>query len=238
MDISLAVAQGFHNAPRLYGDTVRRPNRITGIHSGLRAAGKELTLGVYDGVTGVAVKPYQGAKAGGVPGFFKGVGKAAGGLFFKCNAGIAGLFGFPLKGVHKELRKGQERKVIAYIRDMRIQQGRLELEEILANGDDGDKEEQERLKERVLRGWELQERLEFNKKERDAQLKRDISGVQEIGRGQAKLHSLKKREQKRAKRWKKEALGSDSKEEKKDEDEDREETEEELKKKRVLGTGR
>ena len=50
MDVSLAVAQGFHNAPRLYGDEVRRPARITGFHSGMQAAGKELALGFYDPV--------------------------------------------------------------------------------------------------------------------------------------------------------------------------------------------
>lgn len=41
MDFSLGIAQGFHNAPKLYGDTtVRPPDKITGISSGLRAAGK------------------------------------------------------------------------------------------------------------------------------------------------------------------------------------------------------
>ena len=42
MDLAMALAQGFHNAPRLYGDdTVRKPVRITGCHSGLRAAWSE-----------------------------------------------------------------------------------------------------------------------------------------------------------------------------------------------------
>lgn len=84
MDLSLAVAQGFHNAPRLYGDTtgthscifllilwsvltiqclprnnilisltVRTTTRISGFHSGLRAAGEEFVFGIYDGVTGL-----------------------------------------------------------------------------------------------------------------------------------------------------------------------------------------
>ena len=43
VDLAMALAQGFHNAPRLYGDdTVRKPVRITGCHSGLRAAWSEL----------------------------------------------------------------------------------------------------------------------------------------------------------------------------------------------------
>jgi len=40
MDFTLALAKGFHNAPKLYGDdTVRESQRITGLSSGLKAAG-------------------------------------------------------------------------------------------------------------------------------------------------------------------------------------------------------
>jgi len=69
MDLSLAVAQGFHNAPRLYGDTtVRRPIRITGIKSGLKAAGDEFVFGIYDGFSGLVVQPYKGAREKGATG--------------------------------------------------------------------------------------------------------------------------------------------------------------------------
>ena len=41
MDFTLAIARGFHNVPKLYGDkTVRAPDRVTGIQSGLKTAGK------------------------------------------------------------------------------------------------------------------------------------------------------------------------------------------------------
>ena len=64
LDLSVAVAQGFHNAPRLYGDTtVRRPTRITGMKSGLKAAGEEFVYGVYDGVTGLVMQPYHGVSS-------------------------------------------------------------------------------------------------------------------------------------------------------------------------------
>ncbi len=40
-DVVAATARGLHNAPRLYGDdTVREQDRITGLGSGLKAAGK------------------------------------------------------------------------------------------------------------------------------------------------------------------------------------------------------
>lgn len=39
MDFTLALAKGFHNAPRLYGDTtVRETPEIKGVTSGVRAA--------------------------------------------------------------------------------------------------------------------------------------------------------------------------------------------------------
>ncbi|KAF8458169.1 hypothetical protein BGX38DRAFT_1252581 [Terfezia claveryi] len=146
MDISLALAQGFHNAPRLYGDKVRRPNRITGLHSGLRAAGKEVTLGLYDTVTGFFIKPYNGAKNSGAVGFAKGVGMAAGGVVFAVGAGLAGTVGYTLKGVHKELHKGPERAVLGRIRDMRVWQGEIE-----AAGFKGLKKREERRRKKMMK---------------------------------------------------------------------------------------
>lgn len=122
LDLSLAIAQGFHNAPRLYGDnTVRTPPRISGFHSGLRAAGSEFTFGVYDGVTGLVLQPYHGAREHGALGFVQGIGKGIGGFVLKDLAAIFGPFGYTLKGVHKELIKG--RQPTAFIRKARMIQG-------------------------------------------------------------------------------------------------------------------
>ncbi|KAF1825730.1 glycosyltransferase family 1 protein, partial [Dissoconium aciculare CBS 342.82] len=92
-DLHLAVAQGFHNAPRLWGDaTVRKPTRITGIKSGLIAARREFVYGVYDGFTGVVTQPIGGwrdASATGaglarkLGGFGTGIAKGLGGLVVK-----------------------------------------------------------------------------------------------------------------------------------------------------------
>ena len=41
MDFTLGIARGFHNAPKLYGDeSVRQADKVTGLQSGLKAAGK------------------------------------------------------------------------------------------------------------------------------------------------------------------------------------------------------
>ena len=45
MDITMSLARGFHNAPKLYGDeSVRQTDKVTGIQSGLKAAGKVSNL--------------------------------------------------------------------------------------------------------------------------------------------------------------------------------------------------
>ena len=122
MDLSLAIAQGFHNAPRLYGDTtVRTPPRISGFHSGLRAAGSEFAFGIYDGVTGLVLQPYHGAREHGALGFVQGVGRGIGGFVLKDLAAVIGPLGYTLKGVHKELIKGGQ--PTAFIRKARIIQG-------------------------------------------------------------------------------------------------------------------
>jgi hypothetical protein len=88
-DFTLALTEGFQNAPRLYGDDEVRPKpQITGVGSGMVAAGKGFGLGLYDGFSGFVRQPIQGAKAGGVVGCAKGVGRGIGGLVCKPCAGM------------------------------------------------------------------------------------------------------------------------------------------------------
>jgi hypothetical protein len=45
-DLTASLAQGLHNAPKLYGDkTVRPPEKITGWQSGMKAVGKVCCIG-------------------------------------------------------------------------------------------------------------------------------------------------------------------------------------------------
>ena len=81
MDFTMGLAKGFHNAPKLYGDdTVRQSEKVTDFKSGIRAAGRELTYGFYDGISGLATQPMRGAQKEGPAGFFKGFAKGIGGL--------------------------------------------------------------------------------------------------------------------------------------------------------------
>lgn len=132
VDISHAIAQGFHNAPRLYGDTVRPTHRISGMHSGLKAAGQELSFGIYDGVTGLVLQPYHGAKEQGIIGFFEGVCKGIGGFIIKDLAAVIAPGGYILKGIERELSKTSQ--PTAYIRRARMSQGALDLQRLDLRG--------------------------------------------------------------------------------------------------------
>ncbi|KAL8814666.1 MAG: hypothetical protein Q9223_006127 [Gallowayella weberi] len=147
MDLSLAIAQGFHNAPRLYGDTtVRTPMRITGIKSGLRAAGDELVFGVYDGVTGLWLQPYRGARDNGALGLVQGVGKGFGGFILKDLAAIFGPIAYTMKGVHKEIIK--DKQPTQFIRRARITQGLQDVKAL-------DSEARRREDDKVDKAWQV-----------------------------------------------------------------------------------
>ena len=147
----MAVAQGFHNAPRLYGDsTVRTVPRITGIKSGLRAAGSEFVHGIQDGTAGLVTQPYHGARERGAVGFISGVGKGLGGFILKDLAAITSPVGFTMKGIHKEMTK--KKQPTAFIRRARVQQGTIDLLELRP-------EQEKAIQKRVEDMWVLVAKL-------------------------------------------------------------------------------
>ncbi|PQE07628.1 UDP-glucosesterol transferase protein [Rutstroemia sp. NJR-2017a BBW] len=178
MDLSLALAQGFHNAPRLYGDTtVRRPTRITGMKSGLKAAGEEFVFGIYDGVTGLVVQPYTGARDHGALGFVKGVGMGLTGFVLKDIAAVVGPFGYTLKGVHKQLVRGKQ--PTAFIRKARILQGRRD---VLVLEREGREKEKREVCEMVAHGWEVVEEVWRGLDGGEGGVKGKWKGMRERGR--------------------------------------------------------
>ncbi|POS86223.1 hypothetical protein EPUL_000395, partial [Erysiphe pulchra] len=172
MDLSLAVSQGFHNAPRLYGDrTVRRPVRITGLKSGLKAAGEEFVYGIYDGVSGLVLQPYNGARDEGLVGFIKGVGMGLTGFFLKDLAAIIGPFGHTFKGVHKEFKKYKQ--PTNFIRKARILEGQRDLDNI-------NKEDIKRIYDSVHNGWSvLQQISDLLEERRSSGLRDQVLTIQE-----------------------------------------------------------
>ncbi|KAJ4264866.1 hypothetical protein NW762_005109 [Fusarium torreyae] len=162
VDLSMALAQGFHNAPRLYGDnTVRRPTRVTGFHSGLRAARSEFAYGVYDGFTGVVRLPIRGAKDHGPIGFLKGTGMGLTGLVLKNLSAIVGPIGYTLKGVVKQAERSKTPQ--KFVRRARIAQGQREYKAL-------PEDQRKQLEKEIVEGWyimkELRETVENLEKKR------------------------------------------------------------------------
>lgn len=94
MNFCMGLARGFRNAPKLYNDeTVRRPEKVTSFETGLKVAGKEFGLGLYDGISGLVTQPIRGAQKEGAMGFLKGFGKGIGGVVFKPAAGKCSIQG-------------------------------------------------------------------------------------------------------------------------------------------------
>ena len=93
MNFCLGLAKGFRNVPTLYNDdTVRPVEKVTGIGSGLKVAGKEFGYGLFDGISGLVTQPLRGAEKEGAGGLVKGFGKGIGGLITKPAAGKSFLY--------------------------------------------------------------------------------------------------------------------------------------------------
>ncbi|KAM3564635.1 hypothetical protein ARSEF4850_001768 [Beauveria asiatica] len=143
MNFCLGLAKGFRNMPRLYNDDLVRPvEKVTDLSSGIKVAGKELGYGFFDGISGLVRQPLHGAEKEGAVGLVKGFGKGIGGLILKPAAGIFGLPGYAMQGVHAEFGKHMSRSVYNYIISSRIKQGELDY----LTSSDGECED-------ILRRW-------------------------------------------------------------------------------------
>ncbi|KAI4738527.1 UDP-Glycosyltransferase/glycogen phosphorylase [Aureobasidium sp. EXF-12298] len=124
MNLSMGIAQGFRNTPKLWGDgTVRPQEQVSDLKSGIRAMSREFGFGFYDGVTGVVTQPWRGAQKEGAGGFLKGIGKGIGGLIAKPGAALFAIPSYMMKGVHKEVQKLFGSNVQNYIIASRAAQG-------------------------------------------------------------------------------------------------------------------
>ncbi|KXH28783.1 hypothetical protein CNYM01_10606 [Colletotrichum nymphaeae SA-01] len=114
VSMPLAITEGLHNAPNLYGDNVRDNGKVEDWKSGGVVAAKTFGTGFYDGLTGVFTDPYKGAKEGGALGLAKGVATGSFGLILKPGAAMFGLVAYPAQGIHKSLkaRTGRSHEVM------------------------------------------------------------------------------------------------------------------------------
>ncbi|PQE13488.1 glycosyltransferase family 1 protein [Rutstroemia sp. NJR-2017a WRK4] len=163
IDLSMSITEGFHNAPKLWGDdTVRAPQKVSDLKSGAKAVGKEFAFGWYDGVTGLVTQPLKGAQKEGASGLLKGIGKGIGGFLTKPGAALFGIPSYMMKGVHKEVQKLFGSSVQNYIIASRTAQG---YEEWLQSSD--------AEKEDVIVRWKLIQKY-LKKKHTSDEMVRDI----------------------------------------------------------------
>ncbi|SPQ18621.1 46dc12d5-0840-4724-9e0b-fcc351d440a4 [Thermothielavioides terrestris] len=128
-DVCLGLARGFRNAPKLYHDeTVRAPEKVTGLASGVRVAGREFGLGLYDGISGLVTQPLRGAGKEGGRGLVKGVGKGIGGFILKNAGAVYALPAYTMLGVRAEVRKLFARSSVNYVITSRVLQGEEDFE--------------------------------------------------------------------------------------------------------------
>lgn len=128
LNVTMGLARGFRNAPRLYNDdTVRREERVTDFASGLKIAGKEFGLGMFDGISGLVTQPLRGAEKEGAAGLMKGFGKGLGGLVLKGGAAVWSVPAYAMKGIDVEIRNRFSRSSINYIITSRVLEGKEQL---------------------------------------------------------------------------------------------------------------
>ncbi len=171
MDVAMGLTKGCHNLPKLWGDDTVRPHaQVSDFKSGARAVGKEFGLGWYDGITGLATQPWRGAQKEGAGGFLKGIGKGTAGFIAKPLAGLCGVLGYSMKGVHKEVQKLFGTNVQSYIVASRTAQG---YEEWLQSSN--------AEKQEVIARWRLVQKYLKKKRDRDDMLE-DILEAHQAGR--------------------------------------------------------
>lgn len=126
LDLPVAMADGFHAMPMLYGDKKMDRGAITDWKSGMAVGGKvrkeysdfiegrtaanfrvkSLAVGFFDGFTGIVTAPAKGAVNDGAAGFAKGFVTGTLGVLFKPGAG---KFLPSLRGRHGSLLTGLAR---------------------------------------------------------------------------------------------------------------------------------
>ncbi|APA15868.1 hypothetical protein sscle_15g106380 [Sclerotinia sclerotiorum 1980 UF-70] len=103
IELPLAVADGCHEIPGLYGDKPRDYGDVTDWKSGGLVGMKSFGYGIADGFAGLFTQPVKGAMKDGGKGFVKGVGKGTVGFLTKPFSGIFGFVSYPALGLYKTL---------------------------------------------------------------------------------------------------------------------------------------
>ncbi|KAI5890577.1 uncharacterized protein SCHCODRAFT_02508535 [Schizophyllum commune H4-8] len=115
--------EGFANLPSLYGSSVRHQKKVTGIGTGVKEGGKALFWGVTDGISGLVLEPYEGAKKDGTVGALKGAARSVANLYMKPLAGMLGFVSLPLQGAWRSIESPRSQQQERQQRRLRVEEG-------------------------------------------------------------------------------------------------------------------
>ncbi|KAJ6551519.1 sterol glucosyltransferase [Mycena capillaripes] len=115
VDIPLAAAEGLRSVPKLYGEELKDYGRVDDWRSGAVVAGRTFIHGMADGVSGLVMDPYRGAREEGIVGIAKGIGKGTLGFFTKTSSATLGLVAYPGQGIYKSIRAASHGKTLKQI---------------------------------------------------------------------------------------------------------------------------
>lgn len=92
VDMPHAVAEGFRQVPRLYGDQPKEYQSVQDWKSGAVVGGRNFVDGMTEGFTGIVTQPIKGAQEEGALGAVKGFAKGTIGLATKVPSGEFDMF--------------------------------------------------------------------------------------------------------------------------------------------------
>ncbi|KAL5321393.1 hypothetical protein ACEPPN_009351 [Leptodophora sp. 'Broadleaf-Isolate-01'] len=118
IDMPLALTDGLHAVPKLYGSKVTERDKINDFKSGAIVAGKGLVTGIAGGLAGLVMEPYKGGRKEGALGVVKGLGKAG-----------LGLVAYPGQGACKSLYASWHASTRKLIIEKRIDEGRYMMQD-------------------------------------------------------------------------------------------------------------
>ncbi|KAL6232331.1 hypothetical protein BDW75DRAFT_22879 [Aspergillus navahoensis] len=110
VDIPLATAEGLRAVPRLYGEDVKEHKPVKDWKSGMIVGCTSFSQGMVDGLTGIVMQPYKGAKEEGALGAVKGFAKGALGGAASVGSAALGLVAYPGQGICKSIHSSVRSK--------------------------------------------------------------------------------------------------------------------------------
>ncbi|KAH6869070.1 hypothetical protein B0T10DRAFT_595972 [Thelonectria olida] len=132
--IPFAFTEGFRSVPLLYGDELRDYGEIYDWKTGVTFGVNAVVFGVIDGVAGLFILPYKGARQEGVIGAAKGVGKGVAGLSSKVFTATLGWATYPLQGIYMSIWRLANSKARRSIQQARLAEGRYLADKSRAMG--------------------------------------------------------------------------------------------------------